>query len=250
MKISLITVCYNSEATLETTIKSVIEQTYKNIEYIVIDGNSTDKTKDIIQSNIDLIDIYISEDDDGVYDAMNKGIKLATGDVIGFLNSDDFFKSSLVLSKINEIFEVKKADISYGNMHYVLRDNIKNIRRLWISGEYKKNYFEDGWVPGHPTFYAKRNLYEKHGCFDLNYKLAADYELMLRFMIKPNLNIEYISEVLVVMRLGGLTSGSIKNRYLQNLEIKKAWKNNNLKIPKLFLLYKLIKKIKQFFKCE
>ena len=138
MKISLITVCYNSGATLETTIKSVIEQTYKNIEYIVIDGNSTDKTKDIIQSNIDLIDIYISEDDDGVYDAMNKGIKLATGDVIGFLNSDDFFKSSLVLSKINEIFEVKKADISYGNMHYVLRDNIKNIRRLWISGEYKK----------------------------------------------------------------------------------------------------------------
>ena len=248
MKISLITCCYNSEKTITDTFLSIREQSFKNIELIVIDGNSTDNTKDIIQLNIDLIDLYISEKDKGVYDAMNKGIKLSTGDIIGFLNSDDFFKSPFVLSEIIKTFKTKSADITYGNMHYVKRDDINNIRRLWVSGQFKEKYFEDGWVPGHPTFYAKRSLYERFGAFDLNFKLAADYELMLRFMNQPNLQIEYINKILVVMRLGGLTSGSLKNRYLQNLEIKKSWSKNNLRIPKLFMINKFIKKTKQFFK--
>jgi glycosyltransferase len=248
MKISIITCCYNSDKTLKHTFSSIREQIFKNIELIVIDGDSTDNTKDIINNNIDLIDVYISEKDNGVYDAMNKGIRISTGDVIGFLNSDDFFYSNDVLFKINQHFENKSSDITYGNMHYVDKDDIKKIKRIWISGKFNSTYFEDGWVPGHPTFYAKKELYDKFNLFDLDFKLAADYELMFRFMNIPNLKIDYIEEILVVMRLGGLTSGSIKNRFYQNIEIKNAWKKNNKKFPKLFFVKKIIKRIKQILK--
>ncbi|MDC0280910.1 glycosyltransferase, partial [Akkermansiaceae bacterium] len=142
MKISLITCCYNSEETITDTFSSIRGQSFKGFELIVIDGNSTDRTKEIIQLNKDIIDLYISENDRGVYDAMNKGIKLSTGDIIGFLNSDDFFKSPFVLGEIIKNFETKNADITYGNMHYVKRDDVNNIRRVWVSGQFKEKYFE------------------------------------------------------------------------------------------------------------
>ena len=183
VKISIITCCFNSEKTLITTLESIKKQSHQDYELIIIDGGSTDETLNIINTYHHIISIIISEKDQGVYDAMNKGLRLATGDVLGFLNSDDFYSHKHVLKEIAESFESEKIDVSYGNMFYLERDNTSKVVRKWISGEFSSNYLKNGWIPGHPTFFVKKAIYDEIGGFNINFKLAADYELMMRILI-------------------------------------------------------------------
>lgn len=248
LKISIITVCYNSEKFLEGAIQSVLSQTYKNIEYIVVDGNSVDGTKSIIENYRDKISIYISEPDNGIYDAMNKGIKLATGDIVGFLNSDDFYSSKDSISKAINVFNENNVDCVYANINYVNAINSEKIVRFWVSGRYIKNSFSKGWHPAHPTFWVKRKIYEKYGGFNLRFKLAADFELMLRFLEKYRISNFYLNLPLIHMRLGGATSGSFKNVLKQNVECFNAFKTNQIKVSYFYPLYRILPKIKQFYK--
>jgi glycosyltransferase involved in cell wall biosynthesis len=249
MKISIITVCYNSAATIGTTIQSVVSQTYKNIEYIVIDGNSNDNTKEIIQSNIDLIDIYISEDDRGVYDAMNKGINVAKGDVIGILNSDDLYQDSNVIKEVMDEFNNNlELDILYGNLVYVKSDDTNKVIRNWISKKYYSQFFENANVPPHPSLFVRRKVYNEAGLFDLDYKIAADYEFMLRIFKKNNFNSKYLNRLIVRMRLGGASNSSISNIIDQNKEVLKAWKKNKLKKTFYLVPLRVFKRLIQFIK--
>ncbi|PZU15510.1 MAG: glycosyl transferase [Chryseobacterium sp.] len=247
MNISIITVCYNSEATLEDTIKSVAAQSYNNIEYIIIDGNSKDNTIKIIEKYSDVVTKWISESDNGLYDAMNKGINIATGDIIGILNSDDIFCDKYAVEKVMSIFNNNSdLDSVYGDIYYVSQTDTDKIVRRWKTGKQKK--FSTGWHPAHPTFYVKKNIYDKFGSFNLNYKLASDFEIMLRFLECGNISAKYLPEPLIKMRLGGETNKSLKNILSQNKECVKAFEANNIKInPIIYLIRRLIPKIKQFF---
>lgn len=246
MLISIITTSFNSAATITDTLQSVADQTkIDQIEHVLIDGGSTDGTHDIINS-FDHVAKFISEPDKGIYDAMNKGIQYATGDVIGFLNSDDFFASSDVVRLIHRAFETTNKDAMYGDLDYVKFDQTNKITRKWRAGDYSRENFLYGWMPPHPTFYVKREIFKKFGGFNLSFKTAADYELMLRLLYKHDISIGYIDKVLVKMREGGVSNRSIKNRINANKEDREAWKINGLK-PKSFTLYlKPIKKIGQY----
>jgi glycosyltransferase involved in cell wall biosynthesis len=245
MKISLVTVCYNAAATIEATLKSVVAQSYTEIEYIVVDGNSKDQTLQIINRYSSHIHTLISEPDCGLYDAMNKGFKAATGEVIGILNADDTFAHSEVIAQIAQHFEASRADALYGDLEYI--DSRHRVRRRWKSGKYKPGAFLNGWMPPHPTFYCKRSMYERHGYFRLDLKSAADYELMLRFVHKHGISLSYLPEVLVRMQLGGMSNSSWLNRLKANNEDRRAWEINGLK-PKWYTLYmKPLRKINQFF---
>ena len=247
-KISIITVAYNAAEFIEDTIKSVVAQTYDNIEYLIIDGQSTDNSLAICEQYKAQIDILVSEPDKGLYDAMNKGIALATGDVIGILNADDFYESDSVLSSVAEAFTSSSVDCVYGNLFYVDPvDTTKTVRK-WVSGKYKKQDFLKGWMPPHPTFFIKKSHYEKYGTYTLALKSAADYELMLRMIHKHDLTPHYIDKFFVRMRTGGVSNSSLKNRWLANREDKKAWEMNNLK-PGLFtLIRKPLSKLTQFLR--
>ena len=247
MKISIITVCYNSEDTIEYSINSVLSQDCGNIEYIIIDGNSSDNTKSIIEKYRDKISHFISEKDEGIYDAMNKGIAMATGDVIGVLNSDDFYTNKEVLSKVINLFSTKNPDAVYGDLEYVSKENVKKVTRHWKAGEYKEGIFLEGWMPPHPTFFVKKNIYQLYGSFNTKLKSAADYELMLRFIHKEKIKLAYLPEVLIKMRAGGKSNVSLANRIKANKEDRLAWKLNGLKPGKLTLLLKPLSKLKQFF---
>jgi glycosyltransferase len=252
MKISIITVSYNSSKTIKDTFDSVLNQTYNNIEYIVIDGNSKDNTVEIINSyeikfkekGIEFK--WISEKDDGLYDAMNKGIKIATGKYIGILNSDDFYCDNFIIEKVVKTLEKNKTDSLYANLYYVDAKDTNKIIRNWKSQRFKDNLFKNGWHPAHPTFFVKKEIYEKYGIFNLNYKIAADYEIMLRFLEKYKISTQFLDEYLVKMRLGGESNQSIKNIIKANNECYNAWKDNGLKISKLFIIKKLFRKILQY----
>ena len=246
MKISIITVTYNSAATLEETILSVINQTYTNIEYIIVDGKSTDSTLSIIEKYKSRISKFISEKDNGIYDALNKGIQMASGDVIGILHSDDFYTSNAVIQNIATRFEKEKCDALYGDLLYVSKDNTNKIIRKWRAGELTSNSFLFGWMPPHPTFFVKKEVYEKHKAFNLDFKTSADYELMLRLLYKHKIKTAYLPEYLVKMRMGGQSNVTTKNRIIANLEDRKAWEVNGLK-PYFFTLFlKPLRKISQF----
>ncbi len=246
MKISIITVCYNSEKTIEDTIQSVLNQTYKNVEYIIIDGASKDATLNIIEKYSNQITKIISEPDKGIYDAMNKGVKLASGDVVGILNSDDIYASNNVLSLVAT--HIKDVDAVYGNLDYVSENDLTKVVRRWISKPYNEGMFLKGWMPPHPTFFIKKECYEKFGPFTLKLKSAADYEFMLRVIHKHKISINFIDEILVKMRLGGESNSSLKNRIRANKEDRLAWKMNGLK-PNLFtLIQKPLSKLSQFIK--
>ena len=247
MKVSIITVCYNSENTIEHSINSVLAQDYPHIEYIIIDGNSRDNTKSIIDKYKDKIARFVSEKDEGIYDAMNKGISMATGDVIGILNSDDFYKDNTVISKVVNLFVVQNPNAVYGDLVYVAKENTQKIVRYWKAGEYKEGMFLQGWMPPHPAFFVKRNIYQEYGGFNTQLKSAADYELMLRFIHKEKIKVSYLPEVLIKMRAGGESNVSLVNRIRANQEDHLAWKLNGLKPGKLTLLLKPLSKIKQFF---
>lgn len=246
IKISIITACYNSESTVEFAIKSVLAQSYPNIEYIIIDGGSGDGTLGVLKKYQGKISKFISEKDRGIYDALNKGISMATGDVIGFLHSDDFYANENIISEIAEVFNGKDTESLYGNLQYVNRSNEEKIIRNWISGEYKKKKFLKGWMPPHPTFFVKRSVYERFGSFNLKLKSAADYELMLRFLYKENISTSYLPKVIVKMRLGGTSNKSIINRVKANIEDRLAWKINGLKPGLLTLTLKPLSKIRQY----
>lgn len=246
MKISIITVTYNSAATLEETILSVINQNYTNIEYIIVDGKSSDSTLNIIDKYKSRIAKFISEKDNGIYDALNKGIQMASGDVIGILHSDDFYTSNDVIQNIATRFEKEKCDALYGDLLYVSKDNTNKIIRKWRAGELTANSFLFGWMPPHPTFFVKKEVYEKHKAFNLDFKTSADYELMLRLLYKHKIKTAYLPEYLVKMRMGGQSNVTTKNRIIANLEDRKAWEVNGLK-PYFFTLFlKPLRKISQF----
>ena len=247
MKISIITVVWNNAKTIKDAINSVLNQSYKDIEYIVIDGASTDGTIAILQSYGDKIK-FISEKDNGLYDAMNKGIRMATGDVVGILNSDDFYASDKILQIVADEFLKGNIDSVYANLEYIDANDPKRVIRYWRSKKYQEGLFRSGWHPAHPTFFVKKEIYEKYGVFDLSFKIAADYELMLRFFEKYKIISSYVDEVFVKMRIGGESNKSIKNIIKANMESYMAWKANGLYINQLRFLLKPFSKIIQFIK--
>lgn len=240
MKITIVTPCYNSENTIEKTIISVINQSYNNIEYIVVDGGSLDNTVKIVNKYNKYIDILISEKDDGIYDAINKGINLSSGDIVGILNSDDHFHSEKSLSIIASYFNSPDIDCVYGNLIYQ-KENGK-VTRKWKSRPYKKGLFSKSWTPAHPTFYCKKQIYEKYGLYNTDYRIAADVELMLRFLEIHQVNSHFIDEVLVNMRVGGISNQGLQSTITITKEMQRAFKENGLKfnMPK-YLLFKFFK---------
>ncbi|CUU80149.1 sugar transferase [Campylobacter hyointestinalis subsp. hyointestinalis] len=247
MKISIITVVYNNEKTIRYAIDSVLNQNYKDIEYIIVDGGSTDNTIEIIQGYKDRINKFISEPDQGIYDAMNKGIKLASGDIVGILNSDDFYKTKDILQIIVDKFANEDIDCLYGNLEYVDSSDIQKTIRYWKSKPYVEGLFSKGWHPAHPTFFCKKQCYDTYGLFNTDLQIAADYELMLRFLEKYKLKSLYVNKIFVKMRLGGVSNKSIMNIIKSNLESYRAWKINNLKVNPFILILKLLSKISQYF---
>lgn len=248
MKISIITVCYNSALTIDKTIQSVAAQTYKKIEYIIVDGNSKDGTIDKIKKYPTVITKFISEPDKGLYDAMNKGIAMATGEVIGLINSDDLFCDDKAIEKVMDVFNSDASlDAVYADLYYVSQFDTDKIIRKWVTG--KQRNFSSGWHPAHPTLYIKKKVYEKFGDFDLSFRLASDFEIMLRFLDKYKIKATYLKEPLVKMRLGGETNKSLSNIYKQNVECIRAFKKNNVPvISMLYPFFRIIPKLFQFKK--
>lgn len=247
MKVSIITVTYNSAKTLTDTINSVLNQDSCDIEYIIIDGKSNDNTLHIVQSYGSKISKYISEPDKGMYDAMNKGIKLATGDIVGILNSDDIYNHNNTVHKVVETFEETGCDAVYGDLVYVHQNNLNKVIRKWTSKPYNRSQFKYGWMPPHPTFFVKKEIYEKYGVFNTALKSAADYEIMLRFLYKHRITPQYIPEILVRMRAGGVSNANMSNRIRANKEDRMAWKINELDHHFFTIWLKPIRKIFQFF---
>ncbi len=244
MIISIITATYNSAATIADTLESVRHQTHPLIEHIIVDGLSKDSTLDICRSYPHVSFIH-SEKDNGIYDAMNKGIAHATGDVIGILNSDDFYVNEKVIAKVAEAF-VPGIDAVYGDLQYVDQLNTDKVIRTWRSGSYARNDFLFGWMPPHPTFFVRKEVYQQLGNFNTALRSAADYEFMLRVLFKNQLKAAYIPEVLVRMRAGGVSNASFRNRVNANKEDRLAWKLNGLQ-PYFFTLYlKPVRKILQY----
>jgi len=247
MKISIITVCWNSEKYLKTAIESVLNQTYKDIEYIIIDGGSTDGTLDIIKKYEPLFDgrmRWISEKDNGIYDAMNKGINRSSGEVIGLLNSDDFYISNTSLEKIAAIFIKENVDSVYADLYYVRELETDKIVRGWKTG--KRRPFSKGWHPAHPSFFVKKEVYNKYGNFNLNYRIAADFEIMLRFLEKYSISSFYLKEYIVKMRLGGESNKNFENIKKGKNEILQAFKSNDITISFFYPYKRWIFKIFQY----
>ena len=247
MKVSVVTITYNSGGTLRDTIESVLSQSYENIEYLLIDGGSKDNTLEIIKSYSDARIRWVSEPDKGIYDAMTKGKRMASGDVVGVLNSDDFYPDSQVLQRVADAFNSSSADAVYGDLTYVDHSDITKITRNWVSGEYNRDNFLRGWMPPHPTFFLKKKAFEQYGYYNPDFISAGDYELMLRMLYKNKLKASYIPHVQVVMRAGGVSNASFKNRIRANREDRLAWRLNEIE-PKWFtLLMKPLSKLKQWF---
>jgi glycosyltransferase len=244
MKITIITATYNSEKYLQNTIDSVLNQSYKSIEYIIVDGKSTDKTCEILKIYNQKIRT-ISEPDYGIYDALNKGIKAATGDIIGFLHSDDVYYSNNVIEKVIQTFEKNNTDSVYGDLNYVLKNDISKVIRYWKSGNFDINQLKKGWMPPHPTFFVKKEIYEKYGFFNTSLQISADYDLMLRFLFQHRISISYIPEVLVKMRIGGKSNQNIQKILQKMREDYKSIVNNQVGGIKT-LLYKNLRKLPQF----
>jgi len=245
MRISIITATYNSGATVLHTLQSVERQEYADKEHIIVDGLSTDQTMEIV-SGFAHVAKLISEKDDGIYDAMNKGILAASGEIVGILNSDDVYADEKVLSKVKRTFEDPQVEACYADLQYVHSHDMNKVVRVWKSGKLRSRSFYWGWMPPHPTFFVRREVYERVGLFNTMLKSAADYEMMLRILVKHKLKAQYIPEVLVKMRMGGMSNASLLNRVRANREDRLAWKINGLE-PYFFTLYvKPIRKISQF----
>ena len=229
MKVSIITVVRNNEATVAHAINSILSQDYPEIEYVVIDGGSEDATVDIIKSYDKKINRFISESDEGMYDAMNKGLKLATGNIIGLLNSDDFYEHKRVISEVVEQFIPRAVDLIFGDIVFVNPQNLHQVIRYYSSAKFRPELFSWGWIPAHTSCFLKREVYEEYGYFKTNYQLAADYELLLRFIKIHQIFYSYIPEVLVRMRPGGASNKNLLCRWISNQEILKACREHGIK---------------------
>jgi glycosyltransferase involved in cell wall biosynthesis len=247
MEISIVTAALNNKFYIWSCIESVLSQTYRNIEHIIIDGGSTDGTPKVLEKYKDKIAKIISEPDRGIYDALNKGIKLASGDVIGLLNGDDFYAHDKVLETVMSVFEKQNVDSCYGDLEYVDKNDTNKVIRHWKSSEYRHGKFRYGWMPPHPTFFVKRRIYEKFGYFNTNFRIAADYELMLRFLEGKRITTHYIPHVLIKMRVGGVSNRSLRNLVLKSYEDYKAWRVNQLNSRFYTIFFKNLSKIPQFF---
>jgi glycosyltransferase involved in cell wall biosynthesis len=245
-KVSIITVVFNNREMIKDAISSVLNQTYKNIEYIVIDGLSEDGTVDVIESYGAKITKFISEKDDGIYDAMNKGIALATGDIVGILNSDDFYIDDKVIEKIVKEFENNKIDSVYADLIFVKPEELERTVRYYDSSYFNPEKFAYGWMPAHPTFFVKKWVYDKYGVFRTDLMIAADFDLLLRFLYTQKISYSYLQEVLVKMRLGGVST-SFKSIWVNNVEQLRVCKDNGVKTNFFKILFKYIKKIPGYF---
>ena len=246
MKISIVTATYNSEKTLRDTLDSILGQTYQDFESIIVDGASKDGTLEIVSKYEPRFQgrmRWVSEPDKGIYDAMNKGIQMATGDIVGVLNSDDFYYDEHVLEDIANAFTQKDVDCVYGDLVFIDEKDKNSILRIWQGSQHERGAFLRGWHPAHPTFYAKRSCFEKYGAFNLDYAVSADFELMLRFIEKEQVNNAYIDRYFVKMRWGGESTGTIQNIVKGNRNILKAFRNNGLKPSSFYLIRRLAPKV-------
>lgn len=246
MKISIITAVFNGAATLEDCIKSVQSQSYPHIEHVIIDGGSTDGTLDVIKKYKDKLAKTISEPDKGIYDALNKGIRMVTGEIIGFLHADDLYANDKVIETVVDVFIKNDVDSCYGDLQYVDKVYTNKVIRYWRSCPYEQGLFQKGWHPPHPTFFVKNWVYEKYGSFNTDFKISSDYELMLRFLEIHKISSVYIPKVLVKMRVGGKSNRSLKNIVIQSFEDYRACKLNGMNNAFYTILLKKLRKGPQF----
>jgi len=246
MKVSIITVTLNSQNHLEECIQSVIAQDHPDIEYIIVDGKSVDETLPIVQKYKEHIAQFITETDKGMYDAINKGISMATGDIIGILNSDDILASPDVIRTIATTFKEQDIDTLYGDLEYVESDNTSLIYRVWKGKPYKRSRFNTGWMPAHPTFYIKRSLIDTYGGYENHYFSAADYEFMARYLFHHKLTSYYLPKLIVKMRRGGQSNNDLKKRLRANRRDYLAMKKNKIPFPFLVSILKPLSKLHQY----
>lgn len=260
MKVTLITVCRNVAPVIAESLDSVLAQTHADIELIVIDGASTDGTVEILRqytlpgesgsANSALergIDTFVSEPDKGIYDAMNKGLALATGEIIGFVNAGDLLMSPTVIAEVVNAFQRSHADAVYGDIIMVDEHDIHKVHRTWLSGTYHRENFRRGWMPPHVGTFIRKGVYDRFGHFNTALRIGADYEILLRFLYKHHVPTVHLREVLVRFRLGGMSNGSVKHILKANREVRRAWGINGLQAPPLLVTRKLWSKVLQFF---
>lgn len=243
-KISIVTVCFNSADTIEDTIRSVLSQQHSRLEYIVIDGGSTDGTLDVLARYRDRIAKCVSERDRGIYDAMNKGVRLAEGEFVGFLNADDVYAGPNVISEVAAALQTDHADGVYGDLVYIGRRNTERVVRYWRAGQYRPGAFYSGWVPPHPTFFCRTALYRRFGGFNPEYRIAGDFELMLRLIEKEHIGVRYIPKPFVRMRAGG-KANTMRGIIQGNREIVHAFHSNGLTFPLHFFCLRFLRRIPQ-----
>jgi glycosyltransferase involved in cell wall biosynthesis len=246
LKISIITAAYNSATTIGHTIDSVAKQTHVDIEHLIVDGASRDSTMEIVKA-ASSVSRFISEPDNGIYDAMNKGIKMATGEIVGILNSDDFYADDSVLAQVSEVFSDPSVDACYADLLYVSQQDTSKVIRYWKSKDFQPGLFKKGWMPAHPTFFVRKSVYDELGDFDLSYKLQADFELTMRFLEVYRVNAVYVPHIWVKMRMGG-ASNQIINVIKGNIEAYKACKKNHIPVSIGFNLVKVLSRVPQFFR--
>jgi glycosyltransferase len=246
MKISIITVVFNNKNRISVAIDSVVKQTNADIEYIVVDGGSSDDTQAVVNSYGKKVSKFICEPDKGIYDAINKGILISTGEVVGLLHSDDIFGNEQIISMITEVFDNTGADGVYGDLNYVSKENPEKVIRHWKSGPFKTSMLHRGWMPPHPTLFLKRKIFDNYGLYDSGFKISSDYDFMLRIMSRPELKFEYLPQIITRMRVGGTSNRSLKNIIRKSKEDLQALRKNNAGGWSV-LLMKNFSKIGQFF---
>ena len=244
MKVSIVTVCYNSDRTIEDTLKSVLSQKYDNIEYIVIDGGSTDTTNEIIDKYSDLISLYVCEPDNGLYDAMNKGILLATGDLIGILNSDDILADDDIINKL--VSHIGVNDGVYADVGFYAEHDFLDKKRHYSSKGFTKDKFSRGMMPAHPSFYAKKECYERAGFYRTDFKIASDFDMLLRIFSLPNTSFTYLEEEIVKMRLGGVITSGFMSNYILNIEILQSCQSYGVNANWFSIISKYPRKIMEY----
>ena len=247
MKISVVTACFNSGATIAHTLRSVAAQTHPEVEHIIVDGGSSDATLAIVAEHRERVSKLISEPDRGVYDAMNKGIALADGDVVGFLNADDEYADAQALADVAAAFADPTVEACYADLVYVDRENGDRIVRYWQSQDFRPGLFRRGWMPAHPTFFVRREVFARFGGFDLRYRLQSDFDLCMRLLEVQRIQSKYIPRVLVRMRMGGMSNNSFRNILRGNLEAYRACRNCGMRVTPLFIVRKLLSRLPQFF---
>lgn len=246
IRISVITVCYNNISTIRDTMESVLSQTHPDIEYLVIDGGSTDGTRELIEEYSGSVNFFISEPDTGIYNAINKGIMNATGDIVGLLHADDFFYNEEVISRVACAFEEDNIDALYGDVVFVSPGNPGKVLRYYSSKKFETGKFRFGFMPAHPSFYVRRICFEKYGYYKEDYIIGADFDLLLRFMYHNKIKTRYIEMPFVKMRAGGISNKSLGSRIVLNREILRSCRENGIKTNYLNIYSKYVFKIFEF----